>query len=43
MLDSLELQLQVIMGHLTWVLGTKLDPLEEEQGLQTVEPSLQSR
>lgn len=40
-LDSLELELQVVVSHLIWVLGTKLGPPEEQLALLTAEPSLQ--
>lgn len=40
-LDSLELELKVVVSGLTWVLGTKLGPLQEQQIFLIIEPSLQ--
>ena len=39
----MELELQAVVGHLMWVLGTKLNlrPLEEQRMLLTTEPPLQ--
>jgi hypothetical protein len=39
-LDSLDLELQVVVSHLTWVLGTQLEFLEERQACLTAELSL---
>lgn len=38
-LDSLELELQVVWMHGSWMLG----PLGEQEALSTIEPSLQPR
>lgn len=40
-LDFLELQLQVLVSHLKWVLGTKLHPSARTHALVTAESSLQ--
>lgn len=40
-LDSLELELQMVVSCLVWMLGTKLGPLEEQPLLLTVQPSVQ--
>ena len=39
--DSLELESQSVVSHLTWVLGIKLGSSDEQQPLLTTEPSLQ--
>jgi hypothetical protein len=39
-LDPLELELQMVVSCLVWMLGTKLGPLEEQPLLLTPEPSL---
>lgn len=39
--DPHELDLQEMMIHLTWVLGNSPDPLQDQQVLLTVQPSLQ--
>jgi hypothetical protein len=39
--DTLELEQQVAMSNLAWVLGTNPSPLEEQHVLLTAEPSLQ--
>jgi hypothetical protein len=36
-LDPLELELQAFVSHVTWVLGAKLSPLEEQHMLLTTE------
>ena len=38
--ESLELELQVVVSRLLWVLGTNSGPLEEQHGLVTTHPSL---
>ena len=43
MQDPLELELQVIMGHLVEAENWREVPLEEEPGLLTTEPSLQTQ
>lgn len=40
--EPLELEVQVAVGHLMWVLGTEPGPLEEQQVRVTAEPPLQS-
>ena len=34
-LDSLELRLEVVVGHSPWLLGQNSGPLEEQQALLT--------
>lgn len=40
--DPLELELQEVVSHGIWVLGTQLDSLEEQQALPAAEASLQT-
>lgn len=40
---DLELELQVVLNMLMWVLATDSGPLEEQQGFLTVEPLFQSQ
>lgn len=40
-IESLWLEIQAVANHPTWVLGTKLNLLQEQQVLVAVEPSLQ--
>lgn len=40
-LDCLELGLQAFVNNPTWMLGTKLSPLQEEWTPSTAEPFLQ--
>lgn len=39
--DPALLELQAIVNHLTWMLGTWFGPLKEQQMLLTFEPSFQ--
>lgn len=39
--DSLEVELQVLVRHLVWVLGARLGPLQEQQALTAAGPPVQ--
>lgn len=39
--DPMELELQKVISHLLWMLGTKLGPLQIQEALLTAELSLQ--
>lgn len=40
--DVLEMDLQAVVNHSIWVLGTELGPLHERYALITTEPSFYS-
>lgn len=41
--EPLKLELRMVVGHPTWVLGTKIGPSREEASLVTAKLSLQVR
>lgn len=41
MLHAQELGLQMVVNHPTWILGTEMSPVQEQQELLSDEPSWQ--
>lgn len=41
-MNSLKLELEEVVSHMTWVLKTELSPLEEMQVLLTSEPKIRN-